>query len=226
MHIGILVAGHVPAELQNDTGDYDKVFERFLGGQGFTFSHWNVVDMDFPNSVDAADGWLITGSRHGVYEDHPFIPPLIQFVQAVFLANVPLVGICFGHQLIAQAMGGQVVKSGKGWGVGQQTYHYGNEAIVLNAWHQDQVVEKPPLATTIASNAFCDHAGFLYGKQAFTLQPHPEMNEAFVEGLIEHRAPGVVPEDRLAYARAHLGGDTNAAQIADDIAAFFRLDRT
>ncbi|MBM7068262.1 type 1 glutamine amidotransferase [Actibacterium sp. 188UL27-1] len=225
MHIGILTAGHVPAELRPHSGDYETVFAKFLENQGLTFQNWDVVDMDFPNSIDAAEGWLITGSRHGVYEDHPFIPPLIQFIQAAFIAQVPMVGICFGHQIIAQAMGGRVEKSTKGWGVGRQVYSYAGAEVTLNAWHQDQVVEKPPLATSIAQNAFCEHAGFLYGKQALTLQPHPEFRDDFMAGLIEHRAPGVVPENRLDYARAQLGGPTDGVQIAADIAAFFHLDR-
>ena len=100
MHIGILKTGHVPAELLTQKGDYETVFARFLENHGFTFGHWDVVDLDFPNSVHAADGWLITGSRHGVYEDHPFISPLIQFIQAAFAAQRPMVGISFGHQII------------------------------------------------------------------------------------------------------------------------------
>ena len=88
MHIGILQTGHAPAELIPSLGDYDTMFHKLLEGQGFDFSTWNVVDMEFPNSVHAAEGWLITGSRHGVYEDHMFLDPLIQFIQAAFAAEV------------------------------------------------------------------------------------------------------------------------------------------
>ena len=64
----------------------------------------------FPEGIHDADGWLITGSRHGAYEDHPWIPPLEEFIRDAYAAQVPLVGICFGHQIIAQAMGGKVEK--------------------------------------------------------------------------------------------------------------------
>ena len=84
MLIGILQTGHAPDPIQPDYGDYSDMFERLLGGQGFTFRTWNVVDMDFPTSTDAADGWLITGSRHGAYEDHPFIPPLEDTIRAIY----------------------------------------------------------------------------------------------------------------------------------------------
>src|SRR6056297_924015 len=205
MHIGILQAGHLPAEAIAQIGDYDALYARMLAGHGFSFSTWNVVDMAFPNSVHAADGWLISGSKHGIYEGHPWIDPLLQFIRGAFVAEVPLVGICFGHQAIAQAMGGHVEKYEKGWSVGLQGYTIGGEDYALNAWHQDQVVEKPELATRVGANGFCRNAGLLYGKRAFSVQPHPEFEDDLMSGLIVSRGPGVVPEDRLAYARSMLG---------------------
>ncbi|MFT4783459.1 MAG: GMP synthase-like glutamine amidotransferase [Paracoccaceae bacterium] len=225
MLIGILQTGHAPDQMRPILGDYNTMFEELLSGKGFTFQTWNVAEMDFPNSVAAADGWLITGSRHGVYEDHPFIPPLEQFIQSAFVANVPVVGICFGHQIMAQAMGGKVEKSTKGWGVGRQAYLYGDEEITMNAWHQDQVIEKPALATTIASNGFCAHAGLLYGQRGFSVQAHPEYGDQVIQGLINLRGVGVVPDNRLAYAQSQMGQPNSSARIAQDIAEFFHLPR-
>lgn len=225
MLIGILQAGHFPDELQTHFGDYDKIIPRFLEGHGFQFRTWAVVDMDFPNAVTAADGWLITGSKHGAYEDHPFIPPLEQFIQNAFMAKTPLVGICFGHQIIAKAMGGVVEKSQKGWGVGRQSYAYGDSEVAMNAWHQDHVIVKPPLATTIASNGFCEHAGFVYGKGAFSVQAHPEFEAPIVQGLINVRGSGMVPDNRLAYAQSQLKEPLDNQQVANDIAAFFKIPR-
>ena len=108
MKIGILQTGHAPDELLHDRGDYDAHFARLLDGNGFTFRTYNVVDMDFPGSIHDCDGWLITGSKHGAYEDHPFIPPLEALIREVYNTDLPLVGICFGHQIIAQALGGTV----------------------------------------------------------------------------------------------------------------------
>lgn len=144
MRIGILKCGQSPDVTRAEHGDYDDMFERLLAGRGFTFDRYHVEAMEFPESVHAADGWLITGSRHGVYEDHAFIPPLEDFIRAAFAADVPMVGVCFGHQIIAQAMGGRVVKHPEGWRVGAQDYVIGGKPMVLNAWHQDQVVDLPP----------------------------------------------------------------------------------
>ncbi|WP_116084279.1 type 1 glutamine amidotransferase [Tropicimonas sp. IMCC34011] len=225
MLIGILQTGHAADEVRAEHGDYDDMFGRLLGGRGLTFRTWNVVDMDFPASTDAADGWLITGSRHGAYEDHPWIGPLEDSIRAIVAAGKPLVGICFGHQIIAQALGGRVEKSPKGWGVGRQFYSYGNEEVSLNAWHQDQVVQKPEMATTVARNAFCEHAALVYGRQVFTVQAHPEFSNAVMAGLIEHRGESV-PADRLDHARSQLEAPNDSARIAGDIADFFLTDRT
>ena len=171
-------------------------------------------------TVHDADGWLITGSRHGVYEDHSFIPVLEQFIRDAFAAQVPVVGICFGHQIMAQALGGQVAKFAGGWAVGAQDYQFDTGPLRLNAWHQDQVITPPEGAQTVASNEFCAHAALLYPGQGFSVQAHPEFRDEVVQGLIDHRGPGVVPAPLLNAAEVGLGhaqGDTLAARIA----AFF-----
>ena len=143
MRIGILKCGQSPEVLRGDLGDYDTMFERLLAGRGFEFDSYHVEAMEFPDTPQSADGWLLTGSRHGAYEDHAFIPPLEDFIRAAYAQAVPMVGICFGHQIIAQALGGKVVKHPAGWAVGPQDYDFGGERITLNAWHQDQVVTLP-----------------------------------------------------------------------------------
>jgi GMP synthase (glutamine-hydrolysing) len=114
-----------------------------------------------------------------------------------------LVGICFGHQIIAQALGGKVEKSDKGWAVGHQTYFYGDTPIGANAWHQDQVVALPEGADVIAGNDFCEYAALSYGGRILTMQPHPEFTDEFVEGMLRERAPGVVPDDLIEKALAN-----------------------
>ena len=222
MKIGILITGHAPDELVPETGDYDRVFARFLAGHGFDFDHYNVVDMDFPDSIHACDGWLLTGSKHGAYEDHPFIPPLEAFIREAYAAEVPLVGVCFGHQIIAQALGGRVEKFARGWAVGRQIYDWGGEEIALNACHQDQVTERPDGAVPLASNAFCENAALVYGHRAFTVQPHPEFDSAFIDGVARHRGRGVVPEPLLAHVAANLDKPNDNARLADMVARFFK----
>lgn len=222
MKIGILLAGHAPEQLLDRTGDYDAMFRQLLAGHGFSFETFNVVDMEFPDRADACDGWLITGSRHGVYEDHPFIAPLEALIRDAYGADIPVVGICFGHQIIAQALGGKVEKFAGGWAVGPQSYDWEGETVALNAWHQDQVTALPEGAQVLAGNGFCRYAALAYGKRAWSVQPHPEYDAAFMEGLIRYRGPGVVPDEQMRRGLASLDKPVDSPAIATRIARFFK----
>ena len=221
MQIGILQTGESPDALRGDMGDYPDFFETLLADRGLTFRRYGVLRMDFPKDVSECDGWLITGSRFGAYEDHAFIPPLEDFIRAAYAAHVPVVGVCFGHQIIAQAMGGKVERYDGGWAVGPTEYDFDGEKVTLNAWHQDQVVAKPDNATVIASTDFCANAALLYDDRMFTVQPHPEFRKEFVEGLIKYRGPGLVPAQVLEDATGRIDTPTDSPSMADRIARFF-----
>ncbi len=222
MKIGILIAGHAPENLRPETGEYDVFFQNLLAGQGFTFETYFAVDMEFPTDVHAADGWLISGSRHGAYEDLPFIAPLEDFIRKAYDAEVPLVGICFGHQVIAQALGGKVEKSEVGWIIGRQVYNLEGNAVALNAWHQDQIVELPEEAEVIAWNDTCPYAGLVYGKKAFSVQAHPEFSNGFLGKLAESRGRGVVPDALIDTAIENTEKPIDSAVLARKIGQFFK----
>ena len=225
MRIGILQTGLAPDALTADMGDYPDMFARLLAGHGFTFQTYRVVEMEFPSGVHDADGWLLTGSRHGAYEDHAFIPPLESFIRASYAAAVPMVGVCFGHQIIAQALGGKVEKFKDGWAVGATDYDFAGEKLTLNAWHRDQVTQVPVDAEVVASNDFCANAALVYNDRAFTVQAHPEFRPEFVDGLMQTRGRGVVPDDLMARAAKRLDDPIDDATIAGRIATFFKQPR-
>ncbi|MEM9970448.1 MAG: type 1 glutamine amidotransferase [Pseudomonadota bacterium] len=222
MLIGILNCGHFAKRPGAPKRDYDDIYAQFLDGHGFTFRAWHVVDMDFPDSVQDADGWLLGGSKYGVYEDIPFIEPLKAFVREAYAAGVPTVGICFGHQLIASALGGHVEKFSKGWAMGHADYDFEGEALVLNAFHQDQVITLPADARRLASNAFCENAALAYKGRAMSVQPHPEFTQEDMALLYEVRAPQLVASDHLAAVRRREGEANDNAAMARRIAAFYK----
>jgi len=223
MLIGILQSGHFAQREDAPLRDYSMLYAEMLKGHDFTFKTWSVVDMEFPSSVHDADGWLISGSKHGTYDDMPFIAPLEDFVRDIYAANVPLVGICFGHQIMAQALGGRSEKFSNGWSVGHVAYQFDDGiTLFLNAWHQDQVITPPAGAKTIASTDFCKYAGLAYDGRAMSVQPHPEFEHSDIEMLLDLRAPGVVPAPHIAEARADLDTANDNHAMASRIAAFFK----
>ncbi len=208
MRIGVLIAGLTADELAQDWGQYDRFFATLLAqsGEPFTVEGWRVVEGEFPDGPGAADGWIISGSKHGVYEDHAFIPPLKAFIRDAAAARVPMIGVCFGHQIMAEALGGRAVKSEKGWGLGLHEYKTvarpgwmadTPERLSLPAVHQDQVVATPPEATRLAASPFCENAMLAYGDPerpwAISIQPHPEFTTAFARELIALRRGASFP---------------------------------
>ena len=217
MKVGILQAGHAPAEMIAETGNYAQMFTQFLSGRDYSFAAYSVVDMEFPKSAHSADCWVITGSRHGVYENLPFIEPLKALVRDIYNLKIPLVGVCFGHQMIAQALGGQVEKYSGGWSVGATDYDFEGQTVSLNAWHQDQVVALPADARVLGSSPFCKYAFLGYGENVFTVQAHPEFDSRFINGLIDTRGRGLVPDDLLERASRKLELPNSNSALADRI---------
>ncbi|MGR3473041.1 MAG: type 1 glutamine amidotransferase [Sulfitobacter sp.] len=225
MKIGILQTGHSPEDFREQLGDYGEMFTKLLDGHDFDFQIWSVVDGILPERVDEADGWLITGSKHGAYEDHDWIPLLEDFIRETYADGRPMIGVCFGHQVIAQALGGKVEKFTGGWSIGRTEYDMDGDKLALNAWHQDQVVELPEGAKVVASSDFCPYAALAYDNRIWTVQPHPEFGHDFIDGLIKTRGKGVVPDHQLEQATAALGGPIDNQKIADQMAAFFKDNR-
>lgn len=206
MKIGILETGHLSDTLKAKYGRYPAFFERLVGPHlDAEFITVAIVDGEVADSPQQADGWIITGSRSGAYEDEPWIAPLEAFLRECLTDKVPVVGICFGHQILAQAMGGKVVNSEKGWGFGINSYQLLDQPDWLNeisesfsipAIHQDQVVEVPDSAHVFATSEFCPIAGLVYGDIdtpiAMSIQPHPEMSAEFVADIAEERLQHII----------------------------------
>jgi GMP synthase-like glutamine amidotransferase len=236
VRLGILETGRPPEGLEGH-GSYAAMFERLLGPD-LDYVVYPVLDGVFPEAVDEVDAWLVTGSRFGAYDDASWIRRLEDFLRQVMAARVPMVGICFGHQLLAQAMGARVEKAAAGWGVGPHDYEIverpawltGYPArLTLNAMHQDQVLTLPPGARLIARSGFCPIAALAYGDQAMSIQAHPEFDNAYERALIEKRRGVLIPAERADPALAAIDDDAaaapDAARVADWIRRFLAAAR-
>jgi GMP synthase-like glutamine amidotransferase len=224
LNIGILEVGRPPEELKTKFSDYPQMAIDWLGDIDANFSRYAVLDCILPSNVKDADIWIIMGSRFGVYEPHDWIAPLEEFVRATQKANGKMFGICFGHQLIAQALGGRVEKSEKGWGVGIHSYKPTNnwpekfctppETISIQAFHQDQVVELPVGAEQVATSDFCEHAALWYPNFALTFQGHPEFSSDYVTALLESRRGNLFSDSLVDDAFSKRNQPTQQKHIA------------
>jgi GMP synthase-like glutamine amidotransferase len=195
MEIGLLRTGAPPGDLAARFGGYDDMFARLLG-PGFAIRGYDVAAGELPARGDAHPGFLITGSAAGVYEPLAWIAPLLAFLREA-KGKAKLVGICFGHQAMAEAFGGRVEKSARGWAVGLQDY----ELVARRGWmgaappariavpvsHRDRVTIAPPGARVLAHSAFSPFGMLAWDDDALSMQFHPEFEPGYAKALIEHR---------------------------------------
>ena len=229
--IGILEAGENRPELAARHGTYADFFETYFRRHdaGFACKAYAAYRGELPSRADACDGYVIAGSRHSSYDDFPWIAEAKTFVRSA-AATRPVLGICFGHQLVAEAHGGEVAKSPKGWGVGVHDY----EVYVSRPWmnppvdrlsllvsHQDQVTTPPPGAETLASSDFCPIGMMAIGDNILTLQSHPEMTKPFVAELYAARREQI-GSDRVDDALTSLEVETNEDVAAAWMSGFLR----
>jgi GMP synthase-like glutamine amidotransferase len=230
LKLGILKTGRPPSPCIPVYGTYPDMFRHLLGEDAYDWRTYAVDEGELPGSPTECDGYLVTGSSAGVYEDLPWIGPAEDFLRAA-KGTAALVGVCFGHQLMAQAFGGAVIKSPKGWGVGEHEYRIvrhepwmdGDAPIRLPASHQDQVVSLPPGAAVFAASDFTPFAGLVWpDARAMSIQPHPEFEPAYAIDLIEHRRDAVYPTDQADAAVASFAQPDDRARVGRWIANFLK----
>ena len=187
MKLGILKTDAVRPEWVPEFGEYPAMFVALLGrlDPQLEFAVYDVEEGEYPADIDEVDAYLITGSKSSVYDDKPWIADLMDFVRELDARGKKIVGICFGHQLVAQALGGRTEKSPKGWGVGLHDYRFssspdwhdgGRDDFHILVSHQDQVTVPAEGSEVLAGSAFCPNAVCQLGRHILTFQGHPEFS--------------------------------------------------
>jgi len=177
---------------------YGVMFERLLrqvGAEG-QIDIFNTVKGEYPASFAPFDAVLLTGSKADAFSQEPWVLMLKEKVQALLKTKKKLIGVCFGHQLIALCLGAKVGRAPQGWGAGRMQYQWlapdlpqaqGREQVALLASHRDQVFDLPSGAKLLATSDFCPVAAFAVDEHVFCVQPHPEFVEDYSAFLLDKR---------------------------------------
>ena len=198
MKIGILKCDSTNEHFREEHGDYQDWYKSLFQSvePSLEFETYDVILGEYPKNLRDNDIYLISGSRYGVNDGDKWIDDLEKFVLELQHRKHPLIGICFGHQMIAKALGGKTELASQGWGVGVQNY----QKILTEPWmvpdlkqfsilsfHKDQVTKLPEGAVLIAENDFCPYSAYYIGEWLISFQGHPELTKDYVRALLHQR---------------------------------------
>jgi GMP synthase-like glutamine amidotransferase len=233
MKLTLIQPTDVPGPLRDRFGAYHLMFERMFSGEGFAFETIKLSEGQKLPDPATLDATLIMGSAAGVYDTHyEWMEPLRDYIRRAYAAATPMLGICFGHQIMADALGGDVRKSDKGWGLGRHVYAVKSRPapigtstlpeFAIACSHQDQVITPPAEAETFLASSFTPHAGLMYRNgAAMSLQPHPEFEDDYTVALAELRR-GKAPDERIDDAIKSISRPSDSREIAGYLGAFLR----
>ena len=209
MKVGLLECDHVREELVHIAGDYREMFPALFRAvdAGWEFQFYDVCNGVFPEDISECDAYICTGSKSSVYDDEPWITRLKQLVSDISKSDKKYIGVCFGHQMMAEALGGKVQKAAVGWCVG---VHY-FEILKQESWMeparpdlnllmmcQDQVIQLPENSVVLAETVDCPVGMFQTGENMLGIQAHPEFPKSYEKALIELRT------ERIGAAKAEM----------------------
>lgn len=237
MRVTIIETGRAPGRLSEDYPRYPRMFETLLANAdpAMRFDTVALVDGEVLPAPAQCEAVVITGSPAGVYDQTPWMAPLRGFIRESFATRTPMIGVCFGHQIIADAMGGDVRKSEKGWGVGRHVYDVlgtpdwmagAGKTVALSVSHQDQVITPPRGAVTLARSAHTEHAMLAYeAAPVMSLQGHPEFSDDFVAALYSARRGKSLSDAQVDSAIASLASPVDRGLVGQWMARFLRTAR-
>ena len=202
---------------------YGAMTEKMFAAAGvpWQFERFNTTRGEYPASFDDYDAVLLTGSKADSFSDEPWVRTLRERTTKLLGQRKKLLGICFGHQLIAHCLGAEVGRAAKGWGMGRMQYEWlgksplkpSTNTLHLLASHQDQVQSLPAGATLLARSEFCPIAAYSVQDHVFCIQPHPEFVEDYNAWILSKR-PESVSADRRDAVRAEMALPHDGLDVA------------
>lgn len=230
LRICILETDVLRPELVDQYQGYGRMFERLFERQPVAaqFTVFNVMQGDYPSDEQTYDAYLITGSKADSFGPDPWIQTLKEYLLGRYQRGDKLIGVCFGHQLLALLFGGRAERASQGWGVGIHRYEVKHQPqwmtpalseLALLISHQDQVTALPEKATLLASSSFCPNAAYCIEDQVLCFQGHPEFIHDYSRALLDIRQT-CIGQPAHAKAVASLDGDHNGSTVAEWIMRF------
>jgi GMP synthase-like glutamine amidotransferase len=235
MKIGLLECDHVREELLTISGDYRQMFPALFATAApqWQFEFFDVCNSVFPSSVDQCDVYICTGSKSSVYDKDVWITYLKAFVKELYQAGKTYIGVCFGHQILGEALGGKVQKSDVGWCVGVHPF----ELLDFQTWMQpalssfnllmmcqDQVLKLPPDSILLAQTPNCPNAMFQVGNSMLGIQAHPEFSKAYDKALMELRVERI-GERKVEMGITSLELPTSEREMAQWMVNFVKMNK-
>ena len=208
-HVNILLCDTFPGRLPDFIPNYESLFIDLFAatGQQFSYRVYQTWQGELPGDVNTDELYLIPGSLDSAYDDKPWIVALVHWVQSAYKRGARLMGVCFGHQVIARALGGEVRPYEGGFGTGvrasrvideEMRHYFPDGEMRLLYSHHDQVMTLPPDAVRCATSDFCMNESFRIGHQVITFQGHPEFTVAYSRHLLTCCSDDVDEPVRLA----------------------------
>ncbi|MCB0990691.1 MAG: hypothetical protein KDB16_06920 [Acidimicrobiales bacterium] len=221
MRLGVLLCDNLNPEHAAVGGDYDVLFTRLLEHPGVSLRFYNAHRGELPQDRSECDAWLVPGSRHSVYDNVEWIVALRRFVAETIQRQEPLVGVCFGHQMVGLELGAPVRAASQGWSVGTVEYDLhlpppgeitAEGTYSLIASHKDQVLELPDSMALLASAPTCPIAAMV-ADDILTVQGHPEFFPELAEAIYRTRFE-LLGVDRAEAAIASLGARVDSSRVS------------
>lgn len=230
MKVAILQCDDVLQKFQNEFGNYPAMIEQMFehGDDALSFETFDCQAGELPPDIKAYDFYITTGSKVSVYDGLAWVDRLIAFIQKLDANHIKLIGVCFGHQLIAMARGVKVEKSAKGWGIGiahNQVIDYPRwmngrpKEFNILASHQDQITNLPDDAVIIAKSDFCPYFVVQWSAYFLSIQGHPEWSPAYSLALMNNRR-AIIPAEIIEQGIRSLAIEPDNKMFASWIISF------